>query len=64
MDMAYRERWRPEIVELQRILSAFDLREERKWGKPSYTVDGKKNICLWTGTTNHRGTLANCYRSE
>jgi uncharacterized protein YdeI (YjbR/CyaY-like superfamily) len=39
METAYRERWQAEIVELQRILSGFDLREERKWGKPCYTMD-------------------------
>jgi uncharacterized protein YdeI (YjbR/CyaY-like superfamily) len=42
MEMVYRERWQAEIAELQRILSGFDLREERKWGKPCYTMDGKK----------------------
>jgi hypothetical protein len=29
MEMVYRERWQSEIVELQRILSGFDLREEQ-----------------------------------
>ena len=38
MEMAYRERWLAEIAELQRILSGFDLREERKWGKPCRNV--------------------------
>jgi uncharacterized protein YdeI (YjbR/CyaY-like superfamily) len=40
MEMAYRERWQVEIVELQKILSEFDLRVEHKWGKPCYTMDG------------------------
>ena len=44
--MAYRERWQVEIAELQRILSAFDLREERKWGKPCYTIDGKNVVII------------------
>ncbi|HEX4455543.1 MAG TPA: YdeI/OmpD-associated family protein [Kofleriaceae bacterium] len=44
--MAYRERWRAEIAELQRILSAFDLREERKWGKPCYTIDGSNVVII------------------
>ena len=44
MEMAYREQWRPEIAELQRILSGFDLREERKWGKPCYTMGWEKLI--------------------
>ena len=48
MEMAYRERWQAEIVELQRILSGFDLREECKWGKPCYTMD-KKNVVIIQG---------------
>src|SRR5215469_16550089 len=39
--MAYRERWQAEIAELQSIVSKFGLREECKWGKPCYTMDGK-----------------------
>ena len=46
MEMAYRERWQAEIAELQRILSGFDLREECKWGKPCYTMDGKNIIII------------------
>src|ERR1043165_1085296 len=46
MEMAYRERWRAEIAELQRILSGFDLREERKWGKPCYTMDGRNIVII------------------
>src|SRR5579885_3532604 len=41
MEMAYREQWQAEIAALQRILSGFDLREECKWGKPCYTMEGK-----------------------
>src|SRR5580692_12566542 len=46
MEMAYRERWHAEIAELQKILSGFDLREECKWGKPCYTVDGKNVVII------------------
>jgi len=46
MEMAYRERWRTEITELQRILSAFDLREKCKWGKPCYTMKGKNVVII------------------
>jgi uncharacterized protein YdeI (YjbR/CyaY-like superfamily) len=46
MEMAYRERWKAEIAELQRILSGFDLREECKWGKPCYTMDGKNVVII------------------
>jgi uncharacterized protein YdeI (YjbR/CyaY-like superfamily) len=46
MEMAYRERWQAEIAELRRILSGFDLREERKWGKPCYTLDGRNVVII------------------
>jgi uncharacterized protein YdeI (YjbR/CyaY-like superfamily) len=46
MEMAYRERWQGEIAELQKILSGFDLKEERKWGKPCYTMDGKNVVII------------------
>jgi uncharacterized protein YdeI (YjbR/CyaY-like superfamily) len=46
MEMAYRERWQAEIAELQRTLSGFDLREECKWGKPCYTMDGKNIVII------------------
>jgi uncharacterized protein YdeI (YjbR/CyaY-like superfamily) len=45
MEMAYRDRWRAEIAELKRILSGFDFKVERKWGKPCYTVDGR-NVAI------------------
>ena len=46
MEMAYRERWRAEVAELQRILSGFDFKVERKWGKPCYTVDGNNVVIV------------------
>src|SRR5215467_9277254 len=46
MEMAYRERWRAEIAQLQEILSAFDFRVERKWGKPCYTIDGDNIVII------------------
>src|SRR5262249_4443726 len=46
MEMAYRGRWRAEIAELRRILSGFDLKEERKWGKPCYTLNGKNVVII------------------
>src|ERR1700743_2638812 len=46
MEMAYRERWQAEIAALQGILSEFDLREECKWGKPCYTLDGKNVVII------------------
>jgi uncharacterized protein YdeI (YjbR/CyaY-like superfamily) len=46
MEMAYRARWQAEIAALQTILSAFDMREERKWGKPCYTIDGQNVVII------------------
>jgi len=46
MEMAYRERWWAEIAKLQRILSGFDLREEWRWGKPCYTLEGKNVVII------------------
>lgn len=46
MEMAYRDRWEAEILSMQRILAAFPLEEECKWGKPTYTLDGKNVLIL------------------
>ena len=48
MEMAYRERWRAEIAAMRRVLAGFPMKEERKWGKPTYTVDGK-NVVIMQG---------------
>lgn len=44
--MAYRERWEAEIEEMRRVLASFALKEECKWGKPTYTVNGKNVVIL------------------
>jgi len=46
MEMAYRERWAAEIAAMQRLLASFPMKEECKWGKPTYTVDGKNIVIL------------------
>jgi uncharacterized protein YdeI (YjbR/CyaY-like superfamily) len=46
MKMAYRERWDAEIAEMRRVLAGLAMKEERKWGKPTYTVDGKNVVIL------------------
>src|SRR3974390_1618305 len=48
MEMAYRERWEAEIAEMRRVLAGFAMKEECKWGKPTYTVDGK-NVVIMQG---------------
>ena len=46
MEMAYRDRWQAEIRALQAILSGFELKVERKWGKPCYTLDGRNVVII------------------
>jgi uncharacterized protein YdeI (YjbR/CyaY-like superfamily) len=44
--MAYRERWEAEIAAMRRVLAPLAMKEECKWGKPTYTVDGKNIVIL------------------
>ena len=46
MEMAYRERWEAEIAEMRRVLAGLPMKEQRKWGKPTYTVNGKNIVIL------------------
>jgi uncharacterized protein YdeI (YjbR/CyaY-like superfamily) len=48
MEMAYRERWKAEIAAMRRVLAGLAMTEECKWGKPTYTLDGK-NIVIMQG---------------
>src|SRR5438552_18000331 len=48
MEMAYRQRWKAEIAEMRPVLASLAMKEECKWGKPTYTVDGK-NILIMQG---------------
>ena len=48
MEMAYEERWKQEIAAMRRVLAGLGMKEECKWGKPTYTVDGK-NIVIMQG---------------
>lgn len=54
MEMAYRERWEAEIEEMRRVLAGLDMKEESKWGKPTYTADGK-NIVIMQGFKEYFG---------
>jgi uncharacterized protein YdeI (YjbR/CyaY-like superfamily) len=54
MEMAYRGRWEAEIAEMRRVLAGFAMEEECKWGKPTYTVDGK-NIVIMQGFKEYFG---------
>lgn len=54
MEMAYRERWEEEIAEMRRVLAGFEMKKECKWGKPTYTVDGK-NIVIMQGFKDYFG---------
>ena len=46
MEMAYGDRWSAAIAEMRRVLAGLAMKEERKWGKPTYTVDGKNVVIL------------------
>src|ERR1041385_4269528 len=48
MEMAYREQWAAEIAAMRRVLGGLAMTEECKWGKPTYTVDGK-NVVIMQG---------------
>src|ERR1700729_4354303 len=54
MEMAYREQWEALIAEMRRVLAGLAMKEERKWGKPTYTVDGK-NIVILQGFKEYFG---------
>jgi uncharacterized protein YdeI (YjbR/CyaY-like superfamily) len=54
MDMAYRDRWTAEIAAMRRVLASLPLKEERKWGKPTFTVDGK-NVVIMHGFKEYFG---------
>jgi uncharacterized protein YdeI (YjbR/CyaY-like superfamily) len=54
MEMAYRERWEAEIAEMRRVLAGLAMKEECKWGKPTYTLDGK-NIVILQGFKEYFG---------
>ncbi len=46
MEMAYRDRWEAEIGEMRRVLAGMAMKEERKWGSPTYTVGGKNIVII------------------
>src|SRR5205085_10209162 len=46
MEMAYRDKWKEEIAAMRRVLAGFGMKEECKWGKPTYTVDGKNVVII------------------
>src|ERR1051325_1025710 len=54
MEMAYRERWAAEIAEMRQVLGGFAMKEECKWGKPTYTVNGK-NVVIIQGFKEYFG---------
>ena len=54
MEMVYRERWEAEIAAMRRLLAGLAMKEECKWGKPTYTVDGK-NIVILQGFKEYFG---------
>jgi uncharacterized protein YdeI (YjbR/CyaY-like superfamily) len=54
MEMAYRDRWEAEIAAMRRVLGGLAMKEECKWGKPTYTLEGK-NIVIMQGFKEYFG---------
>src|SRR3954462_7741468 len=54
MQMAYADQWSAEIAEMRRVLAGLAMVEERKWGSPTYTVDGR-NIVIMQGFKDYFG---------
>jgi uncharacterized protein YdeI (YjbR/CyaY-like superfamily) len=54
MEMAYGERWAAEVAAMRRVLADCAMKEECKWGQPTYTVDGK-NIVIIQGFKEYFG---------
>ena len=54
MEMAYRDRWTAEIAAMRRVLAGLPMQEERKWGKPTFTVDGK-SVVIMSGFKDYFG---------
>ena len=48
MEMAYGDQWKAEIAAMRRVLADLPMKEECKWGKPTYTMDGK-NVVIMQG---------------
>ena len=46
METPYRERWKAEIAAMKRVLEGLAMKEERKWGQPTYTVDGGNVVII------------------
>jgi uncharacterized protein YdeI (YjbR/CyaY-like superfamily) len=46
MEMVYRARWKAEIAEMRRVLAGLGMKEQRKWGQPTYTMDGKNIVII------------------
>lgn len=54
MEMAYRDRWTKEIAAMRRVLAGLGMTEECKWGKPTFTVDGR-NVVIMHGFRDYFG---------
>jgi uncharacterized protein YdeI (YjbR/CyaY-like superfamily) len=46
LETPYRDRWAAEITAMQQVLAGLAMKEERKWGQPTYTVDGKNIVMI------------------
>jgi uncharacterized protein YdeI (YjbR/CyaY-like superfamily) len=44
--MTNQDKWKAEIAAMRRVLASLPMEEEKKWGKPTFTVDGKNIVIL------------------
>jgi uncharacterized protein YdeI (YjbR/CyaY-like superfamily) len=54
MEMAHRDQWKAAIAAMRRLLAGMAMKEECKWGKPTYGVDGK-NVVIMQGFKEYFG---------
>jgi uncharacterized protein YdeI (YjbR/CyaY-like superfamily) len=54
MEMSYQAQWEAEIAAMRRVLDGLGMTEACKWGKPTYTVDGK-NVVIMQGFKEYFG---------
>ena len=56
MEMAYQDEWKAETAVMRRVLAGLGMSEECKWGKPTFTVDGR-NVVIMQGFKEYFGLM-------
>lgn len=44
--IATRTKWKEKLIQLRTVFQKTELKEEVKWGKPTYTIDGKMVVAM------------------